>query len=185
MVDMVLLQQVSYIAGAFGVCVAAVYYVSNLRMNQRIMRINMTNSLVQRLCTEDFLNKYTELMYMNWRDYDDFEKKYGSDTKPDNFVKRMIIWNILDSLGTLLKRGMADEDVLFSSQIVGTSLFLWHKFRDVFEMNRRLYSGANAWLGLEYLANEVDRRNKIRDASYIAEMGDPSYEKAKIRVSAR
>jgi hypothetical protein len=38
MVDIALLQSVSYIAGAFGVCVAAIFYVLNLRISQRNMK---------------------------------------------------------------------------------------------------------------------------------------------------
>jgi hypothetical protein len=35
MVDLALLQSVSYIAGASGVCVAAIFYVLNLRISQK------------------------------------------------------------------------------------------------------------------------------------------------------
>jgi hypothetical protein len=43
MVDLSLLQSVSYIAGALGVCVAAVYYVINLRISQKNQEISMKN----------------------------------------------------------------------------------------------------------------------------------------------
>ena len=42
MVDLALLQSVSYIAGALGVCVAAVYYVLNLRETTKNRRISYT-----------------------------------------------------------------------------------------------------------------------------------------------
>ena len=41
MVDITLLQQVSYIAGALGVCIAAIFYVLNLRISQRNMRLTL------------------------------------------------------------------------------------------------------------------------------------------------
>jgi hypothetical protein len=40
MVNLALLQSVSYIAGAVGVCVAAFYYVMNLRMTQKRAKID-------------------------------------------------------------------------------------------------------------------------------------------------
>ena len=41
MVDLALLQSVSYIAGALGVCVAAAYYVLNLRISQRNQELTL------------------------------------------------------------------------------------------------------------------------------------------------
>ncbi len=41
MVDLALLQSVSYIAGAFGVCVAAFYYMMNLRISQRNQELTL------------------------------------------------------------------------------------------------------------------------------------------------
>jgi hypothetical protein len=41
LVDLALLQSVSYIAGALGVCVAAVYYVMNLRISQRNQELTL------------------------------------------------------------------------------------------------------------------------------------------------
>ena len=41
MVDLALLQSVSYIAGALGVCVAAVYYVMNLRITQKNQELSL------------------------------------------------------------------------------------------------------------------------------------------------
>jgi hypothetical protein len=41
MVDLVVLQSLSYIAGALGVCVAAVYYVMNLRISQKNQELTL------------------------------------------------------------------------------------------------------------------------------------------------
>jgi hypothetical protein len=43
MVDLVVLQSVSYIAGATGVAIAAVFYVLNLRINQKNQEISQRN----------------------------------------------------------------------------------------------------------------------------------------------
>jgi hypothetical protein len=43
LVDIALLQSVSYIAGALGVCVAAIYYVMNLKISQRNQEISLKN----------------------------------------------------------------------------------------------------------------------------------------------
>jgi hypothetical protein len=47
MVDLVVLQPVSYIAGATGVAIAVVFYVLNLRISQRNVREAERNKKIQ------------------------------------------------------------------------------------------------------------------------------------------
>jgi hypothetical protein len=49
LVDLALLQSVSYIAGALGVCVAAAYYVYNMRTNQKTMKTTLETRQAQLL----------------------------------------------------------------------------------------------------------------------------------------
>ncbi len=98
MVDLALLQSVSYIAGALGVCVAAVYYVMNLRMSQKNQELSLKTQelaykaqeqtletrqaqlfmqIFQRFNEPDFFDKYTTFLSWKWKDYDDFMSKYG------------------------------------------------------------------------------------------------------------
>ena len=85
MVDLVMLQSVSYVAASIGVCFAAIYYVMTLRVQQT----NMKQTLVKRqaqLFTQIF-NLYissgfsaniTEIMFnWEWTDFEDFRNKYG------------------------------------------------------------------------------------------------------------
>jgi len=104
--DLVVLQSASYMAAAIGVFVAAIYYVMTLRITQRNMRMPLetrklqfiTNS-AQHLLNEEGFKRYGELMNMEWRDYDDFERKYGSDFNMDNFAKRSTAWTTYSTFG--------------------------------------------------------------------------------------
>ena len=87
MVDLALLQPISYIAGALGVCVAAVYYVMTLRVQQTNMKATLQtreaqlfNSLYQRFGTSDYCKQYVTCMNLSWNSYDDFTKKYPDDS---------------------------------------------------------------------------------------------------------
>jgi hypothetical protein len=71
MVDLPLLQSVSYIAGALGVCVAAVYYVMNLRAQQTNMReaeknrkLAFTMNMMQNLQSKEANRRFVDLMNM-------------------------------------------------------------------------------------------------------------------------
>jgi hypothetical protein len=109
----------------------AAYYIVMVRMNQRTMRITLTNNLIQRLLTDEFMKKVTELEYMDWTDYDDFERKYGSDTSPDNYTMHKIVWGTYDSLGMMLMKGLADKEILYNSTLAFSGIGIWSKHREV------------------------------------------------------
>jgi hypothetical protein len=104
-------------------------------------------------------------MNMEWKDYDDFEKKYGSDINPDNYAKRMSVWTSCDMLGHLLKKNIADVETCYISG--GTfAIFVWEKFKDILIEHRRRYVGADTYGGLEYLSNEMLKLRRKNAPSY-------------------
>ena len=151
-------------AAAIGVFIAAVYYVMTLRTAQRNMRITLTNSLMQSLLSEEW-RRWFELLYMEWKDYDDFERKYGTDIGFDNASKRMNLWYTYNVLGRILESGLADKETLYNVMSVG-AVWLWVKFKPIIEEHRRRYSGKDAYSGFEYLANEMLKMKRQRDPSF-------------------
>ena len=166
MVDLALLQSVSYIAGALGVCVAAFYYVFNMREQSKTRRITQTNNLMQTLLTVESNKIGGELLYMKWENYDDFEKKYGSDVNMDNWAKRVSLFYTYDTLGNLLKSGLADVETLYSVGTIITAVWLWVKFKPIIEESRRRYSGKDGYAGFEYLATKMMEMKSRRDPLY-------------------
>ena len=168
MVDLVVLQSVSYVAAAIGVCVAGFYYMMMLREQSRSRKIAQTNELLRFFLTLEGQKMFLELMNMEWTDYDDFEKKYGTDTGEEgviNCAKRHVIWFSYDTLGRQLKNGLIDRDTLYGA--TGTSaIWIWAKFKPVIFENRRRYSGSDAFEGLEYLAGEMFKMKLERDPTY-------------------
>jgi hypothetical protein len=71
--------------------IAAVCYVMNLREQRRNRRITFTQNLMQTFNTVETFKIQGELLKMEWKDYDDFEK-YGSDNNLDNYGKRMFFF---------------------------------------------------------------------------------------------
>ena len=163
MVDIVLLQQVSYIAGALGVCVAAFYYALNLRETNRNRRITTTTTLVQSLLTLETLHIEAEMYLMKWRDWEDFKSKYDSTVNVDNFAYRMRLWGIYEAIGTLYRSGLLDMKSLFCVTSISI-VALWVKFKPIIEEYRKITIGKEGYRNWEYVAHEV--------AKYI-EMNDP------------
>src|SRR4030042_702934 len=88
MVDLALLQSISYMAGALGVCIAAIFYVLNLRISQRNLReaernkkIQLSISIADKLGSKEFRRDYLTLWQLDWKDTEDFMKKYDSSVK--------------------------------------------------------------------------------------------------------
>ena len=170
MVDLVVLQSVSYIAGATGVAIAAIFYVLNLRISQKNQEISQRNmkttletrklqfvtSITNQLLSEEGQKRFGELLNMEWRDYDDFEKKYGSDYNLDNYAKRMSVWNTYNTLGMLVRDKLIEPEVLYKINNV-IPCFMWSKFKDIIEENRRRYGGEDTLSDFELLNDEILR----------------------------
>jgi hypothetical protein len=168
MVDLSFLQPVSYVAAAIGVCVAAFYYVMMVRYTQRNMRVALTTTLIGNIADQKAWRTWLDLLYMEWSDYDDFEKKYGTDVGEagmDNASKRLAVWNYYEVIGNLLRRGLVDRETLYDAQAVW-SAYIWSKFKSVIEGHRTHYAGKDAYSGFEYLVGEMLKMKAERDPSY-------------------
>ena len=98
----------SYIAGALGVCVAAAYYVMNLRNTKKTHELQVFMQVFDRFNNTEFWNQLDEMMKRDWASYDDYEKKYIGRSSN-------IVFPTLEGLGVLLKRKLIDESVPWDS----------------------------------------------------------------------
>jgi hypothetical protein len=167
MVDLALLQSISYMAGALGVCVAAIYYILNLREQTLNRRVTLTNSLLQSYSSREGFRLQEELYDMKWSDFDDFLRKYDSSVNPDNLALRTSVFTVCELLGRQYKSGLIDIDTLFS--VCNTSITqLWVKFKPIIEEYRRrgVYSKIE-FENFEYLAVELRKLLEKRDPDYV------------------
>ena len=166
MVDLALLQSVSYIAGALGVCVAAFYYVMNLRETTRNRKVALTTSLMQNFISEEGSRRWMELMQMEWKDYDDYQSKYDSKVNLDNYARRNTVWNTCDILGYQYMSGQIDLATVWS--ICNTAVPLtWEKFGPVIlEGKRRGETSKHIWEYFEYLAYVMSKAMVEMDSGH-------------------
>ena len=122
MVDLAEIQAAYYMVAATGVLIAAIFYILNLRVgqkNQALMlkaqeqtletrKLQFIQGTTQNLLNEEGMKRYGELMNMEWRDYGDFERKYGSDYNLDNYAKRTTIIMYYTMLGACLREKLID-----------------------------------------------------------------------------
>jgi len=154
------------------ITVGVIYYVMVLRNQNKTRQIQLLMQLSEGYTVET--SRITvELMYMEWDDYDEFERKYGSDNNPENFAKRMASWNRWNTQGMLLMNGLVSPDLLFGSGRAGV-MFHWEKFGEGIKEIRRRYSMPLYCVGFEHLAVECKKYHEQR--GYEIEVPDTLWE---------
>jgi len=188
MVDLALLQSVSYIAGAFGVCVAAVYYVLNLRISQRNQELSLKTQELALKAQQQTLETRQAQLFMqlsdtyidkgyrstalemlsnkwSWVDFDDFMKKYGPETNPEvwnKFQLQLAHWSLQ---GMLVRDGLLSAGTLWSWW-GWVPLAMWEKYEPIILEYRGRYEtppkgGLHATF--EYLYySMIEEREKYR-----------------------
>jgi len=160
-VDLAEIQAAYYMVAATGVLVAAAYYVMTLRTTQKTLKANLETrqtqlfmQIYQQMSEEKFGKNYVDFMNMSWKDYDEFERKYGSDEHPENYAMRWNLWYIGDGIGYILRRGLIDLETVTN---LGGGIFviIWEKSRDLIVEQRERYKMPTLLENFEYLVGEV------------------------------
>ena len=93
-------------------------------------------------------------MNMDWKDYDDFEKKYGSDNNPEAYTKRITSWGHYSELGYLIKEGYIDAETLYELNGDGM-IWAWMKWGPIIKEIRARYNEPEMWKYFDYLAEKL------------------------------
>ena len=164
---MVDLSEISIVLAGLSVSFAALEYVLNLRSTQKNMKIQLENmkatldtrqaelfiGLYQRYTDIEFWRSWNEIGTWEFKDFDDYQAKYGAETNPEGNLKANVVASYFESIGVLVKRGFIDVtlvDDLMSSYIISW----WRRFGPVCLEGRKVY-GSTLGEYQEYLYNEV------------------------------
>jgi hypothetical protein len=186
MVDLELLQSVSYMAGALGVCVAAIYYVLNLRISQKNQEISLKNqelslktqelalkSQEQTLETrqaqlfmqlysiydsKEFLRDYTNTCWVyDYTDFNDWIKKYHPQVNPEAYSCFMRLGRFFEGVGILVEKKLISMDLVVELMREAI-LFSWEREKVYAYGMRELTKIPHIWGHFETLAEEVRAR---------------------------
>jgi len=170
MVELATLQAVSYIMGSLGVFVAAVYHVLNIQNNMRNQKQTLETrqaqlymSIYQDLTSSETVRKSIELLNMDWKDYDDFERKYGSDHNIESYVTRYSYQQKMNSIGWLVKSGLIDKEWLY--ELYGWYIvWIFKKVEPILLEQERRYN-PNIFRWYRYLYDEMLRISEQKGES--------------------
>jgi len=179
---MIELSTIRDLVAIFGVIAGFSYYVLTVRATRRNQELMLESQELSRKAQEQQLetrqfqllmqlsdvsstlegNKiFTEFLNMDWKDYDDFEEKYGSDNNPDNFALRNFVLNWFKTTGLLVKYEMIDPELVYDFNGMFT-IWAWNKFKDIELKQREIYNNPQSGLSFEYLYNEMKRIHEKR-----------------------
>ena len=166
MVELATLQAVSYIIGSLGVFVAAVYYIFNVRSNQKIIRTTLETrqtQLYMQLFTQynnkDFMKDFAKVAYdMEYKDLEEWTRKYDARADRETWASWARVGRFFDGTGILVRRGLIDVDLVID-ELRELILFSWDKMKPwVFEARVEMNS-PHTWENFEYLAEEARRKH--------------------------
>ena len=146
-----------------GIIISILYYASVLRNANRTQQMHLETrqaqlytQIVRELFSEEYMKKSIHLLKMEWDDYDDFERKYGSDTNEDSYAERYSVWYFMNNIGFLLHENLINVETA-NALVSQFALWDWAKFKDVIYTQREVYKIPDFLEWFEYLANELTK----------------------------
>jgi len=165
MVDII---EVSAIVTAAGVIVGVIYYIINLRNSIKARELETTRLVIADYISEQGLQRWATMMTMQWKDFEDFMKKYGR-FNPEMFAKWASWFFAWEVFGVLLKHKIvrAEEMHDFGGY---SAIQAWEKFKDIIQSFRDIAYGQDMFSNAEWFAQEMLKVKMKKDASYKAKM---------------
>lgn len=158
LVDIGLLQSLSYIAAAIGVGMAAAYYVMNLRFQNRTRQAQLFMQIHARWGDRAFIKGFFDILNLwEWKDWDDFWAKYGQRSNEEAFITIVEIGWYFECVGQLLRDKLIDirlVDAMYSDRVIR----YWEKAIPIIVGLREQYRNPDYYGNFEYLYKELKKR---------------------------
>jgi hypothetical protein len=158
MVDLALIQSISYMAGALGVFLGAVYYILNMRTQTRTREAQLFMQIYDHFREPEFMKTFSDIMDWQWSDYEDFEKKYGRKTNPEAWYNFGSMAGYFEGIGILVQQGLLDPN-LVNSLLKAHIIWFWDKIKPISIEMRSRYKLPEMDQWKEYLYTEIKKRN--------------------------
>ncbi len=145
--------------------VASLFYVLNLREQNRNRRVALYTTLMQPFYSKEGQKQGIDLLNMQWNDWDDFYKKYDSTTNPENYANRVSIWNSFELIGQMYRLGYLDLETIYGIAPL-IMVNMWAKFKPIIEHYRIYDYGSDMFGNWEYLVGELVKIKAEKDPNW-------------------
>ena len=116
---MVSIELIALVLTGLSITASILYYASVLRNANKAQEhatetrnIQIFMQFVDKIHNRELLSTHVRMLRWEWKDFEDFERKYGSVDHPDLYGERVSFWWLLNDLGWLVEKGIVEiEDV--------------------------------------------------------------------------
>jgi hypothetical protein len=148
---------ISIIFAGLSIAASIVYYASVLRNANNARQRELIYQKYQSYSLE-YAKTFQEVSLMrDWKDYDEFEEKYGRETNIDASSKWLYIMRVYNLAGLYLKEG-ADPDLIFELYPASAVINLWELFEPIIHGRREWNNDPGRLKPLELLYTEAKSR---------------------------
>jgi len=161
MVDIV---EISAMVAAAGVLVGVVYYMLDMRYSTRARETEIANMWTTEYLSDQGLQRYAIVMTLEWKDHEDFMKKYGY-SNPEMFGKWVSQFFAFEAMGGLLRNKVIKAQTLYTLGGYG-AIWAWDKYKDIIQSRRDVAWGRDYMSDFEFFAQEMLKMKIRNDASF-------------------
>jgi Domain of unknown function (DUF4760) len=154
---MVDVQTVSIAVASASVVLATIYYVFQVRHQTKLRQTDFGMRLYTSWVSKEMTEPWLKVMNLEFTDYDDFQKKYGSylSENPENAAVLSVL-NSFTTMGFLLQKKLVDYEIVRQLPIGMT----WRKVKPLVEGVRKQLNMPDMYVEFEYLYNEMQKREQ-------------------------
>jgi hypothetical protein len=160
---MVDIQTVSVGIASASIVIGVVYYILQIQHQKRMRQTDLLMRIYSTFGSEEFWTALTRTFNLDFKDYDEFVKKYYSTTTgfvdSPEIIGMSIVNVMFEEIGVLLNRKLIDlglVDDLFGY----VAIPLWEKIRPAIEGMRKQFQSPRSLQQFEYLYNEMKKREQ-------------------------
>lgn len=164
MVELAEIQFVYYMLAATGVLVAAIYHIINLRYNMKAREMEICRLVTSDFTSDQGMQRYATVMTLEWKDYEDFMKKYGY-SNPEMFGKWVSQFFIWETQGILIKNKVVKAEEFYPLGGYG-AIRAWEKYKNIIQTRRSTAWGQDYMSNAEFYAQEMLKIKTKNDASF-------------------
>jgi len=150
--EMVDVQTVSIAVASTGVFLAAIYYIIQIRHQTKVRQTDLVMRLYSTFGSKEFQDAWTRIESIEFKNYDEYVKKYGSG----DYVQCATFF---EGIGVLLQKKLIDiklVDALFSVPLK----LMYEGMKPIIEGNREQFHDQRVFGNFEYLYDEINKREQ-------------------------
>ena len=165
MIDPTTLSMIRDIVAIFGVIAGFTYYALSVRNQNQARKAQLLLTLHKDIYDYEWWKRAAQVHYRESKDYDEFERKYGSETNPEAYAMRISEWLWANSVGLMVENSLVDEDMFYD--LYGSTIIMsWTRWEPIIKEQRIRIMGDNYLQYFETLADRMKQVQKKRNITW-------------------